>query len=243
MGGPFIRITEAQPLPPLPESWQRLTPDELRLTPPGFIALPITDQLNGPSLAFGERAWTLLSNQATRLAERLQGHAPLTAVRYADRYLRSPLVFLLLHNLLEGLSHYAGGLTPATVVYVDTARLNRLATEQPRLLFHDWRDGEDRRQVIEPWFRERWPKFIWHEAASHELPHARELNLTWNDGERCTIRLDQGFGYWGAPPRTRPEFPFESEVARQITRLRQASLMIEPLYPDYPTYWYCDCSP
>jgi DEAD/DEAH box helicase domain-containing protein len=63
--------------------------------------------------------------------------------------------------------------------------------------------------------------------------------LIWNDSDRWTVRLDQGFGYWGAAPRIRPEFPFDREPARQIAKLQQASLIIEPLNPDHPTHWYC----
>ena len=62
-GGPFIRTTETQPLSPLPESWRRLKLEELRPVTAGLIALTITNELNGPSTTFGERAWTLLEKQ------------------------------------------------------------------------------------------------------------------------------------------------------------------------------------
>ena len=173
------------------------------------------------------------------MAEHLHTAAPLKSLRYTDRYLRSPLALLLLHGLLKGLLRYPGGLTPTTTVWVETATLDRLGTEQPRLIFHDWRDGDDRRQVVEQWFQESWPTFAWQEAIPRELPHARELVLTWSDGECWSVRLDQGFGYWRTAIRTRPEFPFDNDVARQIGKLRGTNLIIEPLNPDYPTYWYC----
>jgi hypothetical protein len=108
-----------------------------------------------------------------------------------------------------------------------------------RFVFHDWRDREDRRRTIEAWFRENWPAFIWREASSRELPHARELTLAWNDHDQWSVRLDQGFGYWRTAPRIRPDFPFNSDVARQVGRLRQVSALVEPLNAAYPTYWYC----
>ncbi len=238
-GGPFVRAVEVQSLSPVPESWRRLNPADFRPSAPGVIALMISRELNGPSATFGDRAWTLLEQRTPKLAERLAGAAPLQSVRYTDRYLRSPLAFLLLHSLLERLARYPGGLAAETVVQMDTAKLDRLGAEQPRLLFHDWRDGGDRRQVVETWFKETWPTFIWQEAPPRNLPHARELTLLWSEGECWTVRLDQGFGYWGAASRTRPEFPFEGEAARQINRLKQVSLIIEPLNPGYPTHWYC----
>lgn len=238
-GGPFIRAAETQPLSPLLESWRRLTLEELRPTTPGLIALTITTELNGPSATFGKRAWTLLGKQAPWLTERLNRATPLQAVRYTDRYLRSPLALLLLHELLNGLAHYPGGLTPATTVQVNTTELERSGLDSPRLLSHDWRDGEDRRQVVETWFSASWPQFQWHQAPRRSLPHARELALTWSNGECWTMRLDQGFGYWGTTFGARPDFPFDHDVARQIEKLRGVNLIIEPLNPHYPTYWYC----
>ncbi|MBL8253272.1 MAG: hypothetical protein JNJ76_06710, partial [Candidatus Competibacter sp.] len=238
-GGPFVRVAEAEPLASLPDTWRRLAPADLRQVVPGLIALSITHELNGPSATFGERAWALLERLAPGMAEQLHTTAPLKSVRYSDRYLRSPLALLLLHGFLQGLTRYSGGLTPTTEVWVETATLDRPGTEQPRRIFHDWRDGNDRQQVIKQWFQESWPAFAWYEATSRELPHARELALAWSNGEYWLVRLDQGFGYWGTTSGTRPDFPFDNDVARQIGKLRGANLIVEPLNPDHPTYWYC----
>ena len=240
VGGPFVRAVEMQSLSPLFDAWRRLKPADLRQIAPGVIALTIHRELDGPSTTFGDRTWTLLEKQVPGLAERLNRTDPLQSVHYSDRYLRSPLAFLLLRGLLEKLGHYPGGLTPVTVIQVNTAKLDRSAAETPRLLFHDWRDSGDRQQVIETWFAETWPMFIWQEASSRTLPHARKLTLIWNESDCWTVRLDQGFGYWGSAPRIRPEFPFDREPARQIAKLRQTNLMIEPLNADYPTHWYCE---
>lgn len=238
-GGPFMRVAEAQPLPSLPDTWRPLALADLRQATPGLIALSITRELNGPSADFGERAWTLFERLSPRMAERLHTATPLKSVRYTDRYLRSPLALLLLHGLLRGLACYSGGLTPTTEVRVETATLNHSGTEQPRRIFHDWRDSNDRQQVVEQWFQQSWPTFTWHEATPRALPHARELALTWSNGEHWSIRLDQGFGYWGTASGARPDFPFDHDVARQIGKLRGANIIIEPLNADYPTYWYC----
>ena len=239
-GGPFVHVTEDQALTPLPETWRRLNPQDLRPpTTPGFTALTITRELDGSSATFGKRAWSLLERQAPRLAERLQNGSPLQSVQYTDRYLRSPLAFLLLHSLLEALTHYPGGVSRDTTLHLQTADLDRSSGESPRFIFHDWRDREDRRQTIETWFGENWPAFTWREAPNRELPHARELTLVWSDEDRWTVRLDQGLGYWRTASRIRPDFPFDSDVDRQVRRLRQVSALIEPLNAAYPTYWYC----
>jgi DEAD/DEAH box helicase domain-containing protein len=132
IGGPFVRAEESQALSVLPDLWQRIHPDDLHQTAPGVIALTIHRELDGPSATFGDRAWMLLEEQAPELAGHLSGAAPLQSVIYSDRYLRSPLAFVLLRGLLEGLARYPGGLTPTTVIQIDTAKLDRPTAETPR---------------------------------------------------------------------------------------------------------------
>ena len=241
-GGPFIRVTREKALEPLSASWQRLAPNDLRPSAPGLIALSITHEFDGASITFGERVWATLEKQVLWLAERLHRNVPLQSVRYSDRYLRSPLAVLLLHGLFQGLTRYSGGLAHTTEVLVETAKLERLGTAPSRRIFHDWQDSSDRQQVVEQWFQESWPTFVWREISSRELPHARELILTWQDGFSKSIRLDQGFGYWGTASRIHPDFPFDYEAQQQIGKLRTANFIIEPLNSSYPTYWYCGAS-
>lgn len=238
-GTQFIRISESEPLLPLPAQFKKVDPETLRNVPSGLIEIRITRELDGPSVTFGERAWGLLEQQVPVLAQCLNGSMPLVEVRYSDRYLRSPLTLLLLHSLLGNLANHSGGLASTTSIRVNTALLEPLNTEPPRLINHDWRDGGDRRTIVERWFRESHPVFSWHEAPTRELPHARELELTWRDGNRLTVRLDQGVGYWRVVPQIRPHFPFESNVEQQIARLRQSNLMLEPISRHHPTFWYC----
>ncbi|CDH43330.1 DEAD/DEAH box helicase [Candidatus Contendibacter odensensis] len=239
-GGPLVRVIDNQPLSPLPETWRHLDSAEIRQPVPGVIALTITRELDGPSADFGGRAWTLLEQRVPALAEYLNENAPLQAVHYTDRYLRSPLAIVLLYELLNGLACYSGGLQQTTDIQIETTNLDRTDTKPSRWLFHDWRDGEDRRQVVETWFAETWPTFAWREAPLHKRPHARELTLTWSNDHRWTIRLDQGFGYWGIAPGVRPEFPFDNDVARQVEKLRKSCFLLEPLNANYPTYWHCN---
>lgn len=238
-GAQYVRITESGPLPPWPGDFKQVDLRSLRTVPPGLIEIRITRELDGPSADFGQRAWALLAQKVPVLADRFSSSTPLLEVRYVDRYLRSPLTLLLLHSLLEGLARYPGGLASTTSIRVDTALLERLNPESPRLIGHDWRDGEDRRKIAARWFQEGFPAFCWHEVSSKDLPHARELELIWADGGRICIRLDQGVGYWRAIRQIRQNFPFEADVEQQITRLRQLSVVIEPVSNNHPTYWYC----
>jgi Lhr-like helicase len=238
-GGPFVRVSKSRPLPALPPSWQRLAPEDLGPTPPGFLAMAIKNQLDGPSMAFGERAWDYLESRVERLAACLHTDRPLHTVRYVDRYLRNPFAILLLHRLLQGLQRYPGGITQATLLSIETTSLERNATESPRLIFHDWHDAEDRRQVVQGWIRGSFPNLSWIERQTRELPHARELTLSWDNGESWSIRFDQGLGYWRTSRGIRPEFPFEAVVTRQISKLNSTNPLIEAMSREYPTYWYC----
>ena len=72
------------------------------------------------------------------------------------------------------------------------------------------------------------------------LPHARELELIWDNGESWKLRLDQGVGYWRTAPYVHCEFPFEKSVEKQIERLEKVNVLIEPISKTHPTYWYCE---
>lgn len=97
-------------------------------------------------------------------------------------------------------------------------------------------DATDRRQVFEK-VLEALGQFVLYEKRQEQLPHARELRLTWMDGSAWTLRLDQGVGYWRTCNAREP-FPFEQSVERQVERLRSCEIDIEAGHPSYPTYWY-----
>ena len=143
---------------------------------------------------------------------------------------------LLLRELLGALTDYQGGLVASTCLTVATSQVQRNDTQEPRWLHHDWRDAIDRRQVCEQIF-DALGQFAFNEETYTQLPHARELRLTWTDGSVWTLRLDQGVGYWRAC-NSRAPFPFEQPVARQVERLQSCAIDVEAGYPLYPTYWY-----
>jgi len=238
-GGPFVRAPGGAALPTLPTAWRRVLPASLRHTAPGVVALSLSTELDGPARAFGTRAWALLASQVPALAQRLRGAVALGSVRYVDRYLRSPLAVILLHRFLTALQDYSGGIGPETELRIDTATLDRPAPGQPRLLFHDWRDGFERQQIIAAWYRETWPGPVWAEAPTRDLPHARMLQLIWPDGEQWSVRLDQGLGYWALPPRQRADFPFTAAPETQMRALANASPVVGAANPNHPTWWYC----
>jgi len=239
-GVQYVLKRKEQAIPVLPNNWKKIDPSTLRDTQPGLVELTIGQELNGPSLSFGERTWTLVTNQTPKMAVLLNGKTMLAEIRYSDRYLRSPLVLLLLRSLIEGLSVFSGGLAAPTRLSVKTTQLERVGIDQPRRIYHNWRDGEDRREVVNSWFGDKFYNFHWDDKyTTNESPHERILELIWADGSKCKITLDQGLGYWRIAHGIRSEFPFENDVSQQVSWLNRANIMIEAVSKTYPTHWYC----
>ena len=222
----------------MPAGLRHLTADELRPTPVGLVEIRISGELNGPAGQFGVGAWHLLRDGAPALAPLLYGANPLESVCYTDRYLHSPLVLHLLRSLFLGLTHYPGGIGANTTVTVRTARLERRNTLQPYRVNHDWCDAEDRRMVASTLMHGQPGIFSWEEELERwELPHARELDLRWANGQRALLRLDQGLGYWRAIGGN-TNFPFLSDPIRQSDALHQLELQIVATSEVFPTLWY-----
>lgn len=233
-GAQFV-FGRSGPLPAIPGDWLISTPAQLRPADSKLAELRIGRELNVTLREFGPRAWQLILDQTPRLKERLQSGGTLAEASYSDRYLRSPLVLLLLREWLGALAEYPGVLGSNTRLAIATSRLERYDLNDPRWLHHDWRDSSDRKQVFEDLLNPL-GRFTLTEKANSDLPHARELKLEWTDGAVWTIRLDQGLGYWRTASYT--AFPFDQAVERQIDTLRKASVRLEAGHHAYPTHWY-----
>lgn len=235
-GAQFVRVHSDRPLPLIPTTWLRKTATELRSVPSTLSEITITEALNGARCQFGKRAWQQVFVKAPALQQQLQGDQSLAELHYSDRYLRSPLAVVLLWELLGALANYSGGLGDGTQLIIATSQLQRNDTQEPRWLHHDWRDAADRRQVFEEVFNAL-GQFTFQEERYAQLPHARELRLTWANDTAWTLRLDQGLGYWLASNYREP-FPFEQSIAHQVERIRSCEIDIQARHPSYPTYWY-----
>lgn len=211
----------------------------LRSPQPGLIELEICQELNGPSYSFGERAWEFISKRVPKLIDMLNGNVELVEVVYSDRYLRSPLVVILLNSFLAALCDYPNGINAKTKISIATSRLDHLNNDSPRWLFHDWCNVKDRTDIIKTWFSQKFSDFSWDDSYSNaELPHERRLLLNWADGSQSKIILDQGVGYWRLVQGIRAEFPFEREVSNQVNYLEKANVIVESISKVHPTHWY-----
>ena len=242
-GFQYVSKRSNQSIPIHPSHWKKIDINSLRGSQLGLTELAICLEFNGASITFGERAWSFVISQVPKLAEFLSGSLKLDEIRYSDRYLRSPLTILLLRSLIASLSKFSGGLSSNTSVTIQTTQLERVGADTPRRLNHDWRDGSDRREVVNGWFSEEFQKFKWVDNFSIiESPHERKLELFLTDGSICKIILDQGVGYWRLVQGIRSEFPFDGDVNQQINFLKKANVMVEAISKTHPTHWYCGFS-
>jgi DEAD/DEAH box helicase domain-containing protein len=235
-GAQFVRAHHEHPLPPLAITWSQKSAAALRTASGTFNEISITTEFDGSLRQFGQRAWQRLCEQAPMLQQQLAGDQPLVELRYSDRYLRSPLTVLLLRELVGALANYPGGLVANTRVSIATSSLRRNDTLEPRWLYHDWQDATDRKQVFNRVF-DGLGQFTFSETSYTHLSHAREFQLTWNDGISWTLRLDQGVGYWHTSNYREP-FPFYREVVHQVEYLLLCEIDIRAGEPSYPTFWY-----
>jgi DEAD/DEAH box helicase domain-containing protein len=180
----------------------------------GTSYLEIAGELDGTVSGFGTRLVSLIS-PALRQAG-LTG--PVTAIRYADRYLSSPLVMRLALDTVAALRDTFGatGVLPVTLL-CNALRGN---DRQPFAPDHDW-SWEDDRRVVAVGLAEH----LGLAATLDErgAPHGREL-LVEHGGGRVRIVLDQGFGAWVTPRFAR--FDFGDDGTRQVEKLAKLSVML-----------------
>jgi DEAD/DEAH box helicase domain-containing protein len=147
-GVQYVLRRKEQSIPVQLSEWKKIDPADLREAQLGLVELTISQELNGASLSFGERAWAFVTKQTPKMAELLNRNIMLAEIRYSDRYLRSPLVLLLLRSLIGALSEFPGGLSPNTRLSIQTTQLERVGTDQSRRLYHDWRDSRVYAQLV-----------------------------------------------------------------------------------------------
>ncbi len=234
VGERCVRYSRNHPLPPLPGA--ALEPSVLRQSHEGTVnEIQIRRELDGPAGQFGRRFWERLLAQSPMLASALSSGHELAEVRYADRYLRSPIAIRLLVSVIGALSPELG-VSEGTIVTVLTARLDHGIGRSPSRVSHDWQQDGDRRQVFDVVVSRMRLEATLRGSERRDLPHARELTLRWRDGRSCTLRLDQGFGYWCSPANS--PFPFDRLPAQQAEALLQMVLTVQAQSPKHPTIVY-----
>lgn len=230
----YVRVKSNKELTPVPKGGSYIQTEELKQSEKHFTETIITSELNGSIKTFGKKAWQLIMSNVPKLEKQLKDHMALEKIVYTDRYLRSPMVLMLLKMLLNELQSFKGGLHNTTSIEIHTTELDNRNIRSPYLISHDWLYPDDRKKVFESilTFHNK-PLFI--EKHRNAIPHARELCLSWTDKVQFIIRFDQGMGYWKAE---REPFPFDYSVEEQVEKLKKANFNILGISEAYPSHLY-----
>ena len=181
-----------------------------------FVA--VRDRLDGRPARFGTTFWKVLASEAPLAVGALRTYG-VREVTYVDRYLRSPLAFRLLVEVIRCTPGASGG-NPARL-HISTARrtreeLERVADRPRWAVYHDFTNDKMCRDVLQAML----PGAEIDVRGKAELPHERSLGLRLGDGRCTTILLDQGFGAWRTSRETGPpRHDFGAEPSRQARSL------------------------
>lgn len=188
---------------------------------PGAVVRSINDDLDVGIARFGSAAASLMRSML------IEAGAPedmrITELSYSDRYLNSPLVVRMALDTLKELGRPAPGEPLAVSLHIQTIRPTDRGS---RSVWDDWKDADDRAAVISLYGRR-----IGLSVTSREgVPrHGRVLTVTFANGTKASVLLDQGFGAWGVDGAS-PRFDFGATPTQQANLLAttQAVLSARP---------------
>lgn len=191
---------------------------ELEVTkyPEKIGTVQVHNELNGTVKAFGSLFWTKVLQSSDLLLDKMQTNK-IVEVEYSDRYLAAPLPFsLCLSTVGALLGHYKG--CKAKII---TGRL-QTSSYSPETVQDNWYCEEDREQLVESCIHKTQLDIAFETAPKFSLPHARTMNLTFDDGAIVTIWLDQGFGYWWVDKYdSENRFPSNLSIQQQAEHIVQ----------------------
>lgn len=178
-----------------PQGEERRATD-LRVNPPGTAAvIEVTNQLDGSIVEFGTRFWFTIASDVPEARARIQAGTPIRRVSYRDRYIATPLVLRCVVEAIRGIVDLNGR------AFGEEIRIEVITTPPETERDSGWV------------FTDKWPRTVSRaevfaaaldriglsgtlvEKDKRDTPHARELEVVWEDGKRLLLHLDEGFGF------------------------------------------------
>jgi hypothetical protein len=188
----------------------------------------VNKELDGDIANIGTSFWSLLESESSWM-KRCSEQGPPVSIVYCDRYVRSPLTARVLFELLK---RYASTSESRSELIIKT-------TESPQqlvghALYHDWRDCGTQKDVLEHLFKQYFKVSVTVYPRPQDLSHSRFLSLTWANGLRVDVNLDQGVGFY----RTKNfiSFDFALTPSLQAQKLSALRLSVENQSPSMPLY-------
>lgn len=156
----------------------------------------IHDELNRGMKEFGALFWTHVFQASDLILKKMRTHQ-LVNVEYCDRYLAAPLPLgLCLTTMGSILNFYKD-----CKVTIYTAAFKDQKGDMPSTVMDNWEGEQDRLETVASYLANTSLKIDFKTVDKRQMPHARTIVLTFDDGHKITIWLDQGFGYWWVDKR------------------------------------------
>ncbi|WP_199775702.1 helicase-related protein [Pseudoalteromonas sp. T1lg22] len=156
----------------------------------GTVEIPILDKLNGPLNEFGSNFLKQLTDSNKNL-EQLILSDTLKTITYIDRYLQSPSSMMMVSELLKSITNGKDILTTVKTCFKTRGNGQAYAIQ------HDWDYDEDYKSIFSAWLQFKVsPSANLILTEKYKVPHRRTFLLEFESGEKVTITLDQGVGYW-----------------------------------------------
>lgn len=209
----------------------------------GDVELELLSELDGPVKGFGERLWIKVMDEHRPSLELLtRATSKLVRVSYSDRYLFTPLTVVLLKELLLGLKEVLSpGRWGSTSVEIFTSNSREEIRPGPaHKIYSNWSDLQKRDQVLCGTLDCVGINASVNAADRKHLQHGRLLEVDFETGQRLSLRLDQGVGYWRVPSNgmvnyratefefaPRPGTDEQRFVTEQVKRLVALAVPIE----------------
>ncbi|WP_419620680.1 DEAD/DEAH box helicase [Thiolapillus sp.] len=230
----LVSSTEAEATP---DDWKRLEAHQIRPAPiaQGDREIEISHQLDGSLKTFGNRFWKYLMSEHPPTQSLLQSTDTVTAIRYQDRYLFSPLSVRILFEIVRVLREQIGeDRWSATRLSLDTLECRAKYSyggPPQKFLWSDWDHNETRAEVIERLFHEISMQTDMTLKEQREAAHGRLLEIKFASGKRLRVRFDQGVSYWRVARRSEYRsrlFDFsQPDSIKQAKALLKASVPLE----------------
>lgn len=200
----------------LPE-WEldQISTDDWLGTYATATVLEVTKELNGPIISLHDRFRALLAENAPGFMDKLQSEK-VVAIRYEDRYLRSPWTVMLLAGFMRVIP--SDGVKSVTIETVSAPPGHTGAA-----LWDNWNNYQDMEEVLEEWVTALMgirPEINTRDALA-EVSHRRVLTLELESGTQLKLAFDQGMGYWKCTADTYglKHFDFSQPIMGQVKQM------------------------
>ncbi len=155
--------------------------------------IEINQELDGSLAEFGDRFWMHIIQSSDSFLKTFQTKK-LSKVTYEDKYINSPWIVLIIHNVFDALRTAMGYRWSVDSIELNSSEIFTLP--KGGLIARDFESSDEKEGFIQEYLSNLANEIIVNLEDGRTMQHARILTLNWEDGTQTRIRLDHGFGNW-----------------------------------------------